>query len=437
MQTALSHFLERKTNLFSWLTRAFNSWAFAIKHASSPHKALQLLSQMHRHSIPFDTFSILYALKSCTPLHHIQLIRHLHSPIIKLGHSFHVYVATSLLNAYAVSSLEDAHQLFDEMPHRNTVTWNTMITAYSRHGDVNKARCVFEGMPSRDIASWSAMVAAYVNNGKQDQGLAVFREMVSNEGLKPDQLTLGSVLSGCAHLGSIGLLVGKSVHGFMVKNGWELNVEIGTVLVDMYAKCGFLKYACRVFELMPEKNVMTWTALICGSAQHGYSQEALSFFEMMQKMEIHPNEMTFTGVLNACAHTGLVKEGRNYFRMIEEHGLEPRIQHYGCMVDLFGKAGLLEEAYTVLKTMRLEPNIVIWGSFLSACKEHRNFEMAEKVIEQVLREVKPEFDGGVFSLISDLYVLNEKWDDAERVRKLMVNQHVRKSRGSSFVRSGL
>lgn len=312
-----------------------------------------------------------------------------------------------------------------------------MITAYSRHGDVNKARCVFEGMPSRDIASWSAMVAAYVNNGKQDQGLAVFREMVSNEGLKPDQLTLGSVLSGCAHLGSIGLLVGKSVHGFMVKNGWELNVEIGTVLVDMYAKCGFLKYACRVFELMPEKNVMTWTALICGSAQHGYSQEALSFFEMMQKMEIHPNEMTFTGVLNACAHTGLVKEGRNYFRMIEEHGLEPRIQHYGCMVDLFGKAGLLEEAYTVLKTMRLEPNIVIWGSFLSACKEHRNFEMAEKVIEQVLREVKPEFDGGVFSLISDLYVLNEKWDDAERVRKLMVNQHVRKSRGSSFVRSGL
>ncbi|RVW42213.1 Peptidyl-prolyl cis-trans isomerase FKBP13, chloroplastic [Vitis vinifera] len=183
--------------------------------------------------------------------------------------------------------------------------------------------------------------------------------MVVNEGLRPDKVTLGSVLSGCARMGSLGLLVGRSIHGFTAKNGWELSVDLGTVLVDMYAKCGFLKSAFRVFDLMQEKNVASWTALICGSAQHGYGKEALSMFELMQDMGVKPNEMTFTGD-SQCLCTSRIM--------------------------------------------------------------HKQFELAERVTEQVLRTVKPENDGGVYTLISNLFVLNDKWDDAERVRKLMVNQ---------------
>lgn len=421
---------------FCRFIRAFNSWTSAIKNASSPHKALDIFCQMHRQSIPFDSFSILFSLKSCTPLHNSNLIAHFHSHILKLGFISHVYVATSLLHAYAMASFDDARKLFDEIPERNVVTWNTMITGYSRSGDVNKAYEVFKEMPLRDVASWSAMIAAFMNGRKWSSGFACFREMVEKDRFTPDQVTVGSVLWGCAQLGSpFGLLAGRSAHAYLVKNGWELSVEIGTILVDMYAKCGLLKFACIVFNLMKHRNVMTWTALICGTAQHGYSDEALSFFELMQEMGVRPNKMTFTGILNACAHNGLVEEGRKYFNMMEQYGVEPRIQHYGCMVDLFGKAGLLEDAYRVIKTMKVEPNVIIWGSFLSACKEHKQFRMAERVIEQVLEIIKPESDGGVYSLICDLYVLNDKWDDAERVRQLMVNQNVRKSRGSSFIRS--
>ncbi|KAL7241605.1 hypothetical protein ACSBR1_014243 [Camellia fascicularis] len=207
---------------------------------------------------------------------------------------------------------------------------------------------------------------------------------------------------GCAHMGSIGLLLGKSIHGFIAKNGWVLNVELGTVLVDMYAKCGILKNASWVFDMMQDRNVKSWTVLICGSAQHDYGKEALFMFEMMKEVGVRPNELTFTGVLSACAQAGLVEEGRRYFRTIEEYGLEPTIQHYGCVVDMFGKARLLGEA----------------------------------VVDPVMEMVKPENDGGDYTLVSDLYVLGEKWDDAERVRKLMVNQNVRKARGSSFIRSG-
>lgn len=335
-----------------------------------------------------------------------------------------------------MASFDDACALFDEMPERNTVTWNTMVSGYSKLGDVEKARNVFERMPVRDVASWSAMIAGYISNGLWENGLMLFREMLLLEELKPDQVTLCSIFVGFARMGSTGLLLGKSVHGFTVKNGWELNAELGTVLVDMYAKCGFLKSASHVFNFMQDRNVVSWTALICGSAQHGYGNETLSIFDMMRQAGVRPNELTFTGVLTACAQAGLVEEGHGYFKMIERYGLQPTIQHYGCMVDMFGKAGLLGEAYDVIKTMRLKPNIVIWGSFLSSCKLHKQFEMAERVFDQVMEMVKPENDGGVYTLISDLYVLSGKWDDAERVRKLMVNQNVKKTRGSSFIGSG-
>ena len=120
-----------------------NSTCLAIKNAPSPEKALHLYTQMQRHAHIFDTSSFLCTLKSCTKLQNPTLIRHLHAHILKWGVSSDVYVATALLNAYNSSSFADGRHLFDEMPVRNTVTWNTMIAGYSRVGDVEKARGAF------------------------------------------------------------------------------------------------------------------------------------------------------------------------------------------------------------------------------------------------------------------------------------------------------
>ncbi|GFQ00832.1 pentatricopeptide repeat-containing protein at1g50270 [Phtheirospermum japonicum] len=290
-------------------------------------------------------------------------------------------------------------------------------------------------MPQRDLASWSAMIGAYMDSSQWDHGLTLFREMISKTDncLKPDQLTLGPILAGLGRMGSIGMVLGKSIHGFIIKNNWELNVQIGTCLVDMYAKCGLLKNACLVFEMTKGTNVVAWTALICGATQNGYSQEALKMFDKMREAGVGPNELTFTGLLTACAQAGLVDEGRGYFKLLRECGMRPTIQHYGCMVDLFGKAGLVGEAYEVIRDMPFEANVVIWGSFLSSCKLHGEFEMAEKVIGEVMRLVRPENDGGVYSLVADLYVLSGKWSEVERLREMMVGQNVRKVRGSSLI----
>ncbi|XP_004494495.1 pentatricopeptide repeat-containing protein At2g20540-like [Cicer arietinum] len=420
--------------------RNWSSYALAIKKASSsssPTKPMHLYSKLHRKGVPLDTFCIIFTLKSCTHLYNLPIIHHLHAHIIKLGFTSHVHVATCLLNAYVLLSFFDACVLFDELPQKNIVTWNTMILGYSRFGDVNRARELFEEMPHRDSVSWSSMISAYTNVGSYIQSLSLFRRMLLVEGTKPDQVTAGAVLSGCAHMGCFGLFAGKSVHGYIVKNGWELNVEIGAALVNMYAKGGVLRNAATVFELMDERDVMSWTLMICGAARCGFNREALIVFEKMQMAGVKPNELTFTGVLNACAHGGFVEEGKRYFKMIEQCGLEPRVQHYACLVYLIGKSGMLEEAYEIIKKMKVEPNVVVLGSFLSACKEHKQFEIAERVIEQVLKTAKPENDRGLYSLIADLYVIGEKWEEAERLKELMVNERMKQARGLNFVRNGL
>lgn len=426
----------------SWAFSAcFNSWALAIKKASSsssPLQALQLYSQLQRQSLPVDSFSALFALKSCSHIFHgINIIRHLHAHLCKLGFGAHTYVATSLLHAYVMQHFHDARTLFDEMPHRNVVTWNVMITGFSRQGDIKNAYTVFDDTPLRDLGSWSAMISGYMHNVHWMEGLALFRKMVGDHCLKPNQMILCSVLSGCGRIGSPGLLLGKSLHGFAIKNEWELNVELSTCLIDLYTKYGLLNNAFLIFNLIRDSNVVTWTTLICGAAQNGYGKAALLIFEKMMKYGPTPNELTFTGILTACVQAGMVEEGRRYFRMIKECGLRPRIQHYGCMIDLFGKAGLLGDAYEVISTMPLEPNVVIWSSFLSSCKLHRQFMMTEKVIDQVMRIVQPENDGGVYSLMSDLYLLSGKWSEAENLRKYMCNQHVRKVKGYSCITSGV
>ncbi|KAF5185306.1 Pentatricopeptide repeat-containing protein [Thalictrum thalictroides] len=341
---------------------------------------------MQHQALPFDSYSILFTLKSCSRLQNLTLIQHLHAHLFKIGFSSHVYVATSLLHAYVVSSFEEACKLFDEMPEKNTVTFNTMITGYFKCGDVGKAHSVFDNMPIKNLGSWSAMITGYMGGGNWDKGISLLREMIFDEGLNPDQVAFGSILSRCSNMGYTGLLVGKSIHGFIERNGWNLNVEIGTALVDMYTKCGLLNCGLLIFQSMNERNVLAWSAMICGLAQHGYGEKAIFMFERMKEDGVRPNEITFTGILSACTHVGLVEEGLKYFhRMVEEYGLEPRIQHYGCVVDLLGRAGRLDKAYEVIKTMKLEPNVVVWGSFLAACKLHKQFKMAEKVMEQVLK----------------------------------------------------
>lgn len=329
-----------------------------------------------------------------------------------------------------------ARQAFDEIAQPDLPSWNSIINANVKAGLVDIARKLFDEMPERNVISWSCMINGYGRSGEYKEALVLFREMqkVEVNGVKPNEFTVSSVLLACGRLGA--LEHGKWVHAYIGKCGMEVDVVLGTSLVDMYAKCGSIERAKWVFDNMgPNKDVMACSAMISGLAMHGHAEECLELFAKMTNYGVRPNAVTFLGVLCACVHGGLVSEGQEYFRrMSEEFGITPLIQHYGCMVDLYGRAGLIEEACVLVKSMPMEPDVLVWGALLSGSRMHGDIETCEIALKKLI-ELDPT-NSGAYVLLSNVYAKRGRWADVRHVRDLMEARGIKKVPGCSLVELG-
>ncbi|KAJ6966062.1 pentatricopeptide repeat-containing protein [Populus alba x Populus x berolinensis] len=291
------------------------------------------------------------------------------------------------------------------------------------------AHQIFSHMPNKNVRSWTSMISGFVQCGKPKEAIDLFMKL-EDEAVRPNEVTVVSVLAACADLGDLDL--GRSVHEYSTKSGFERNVHVCNTLIDMYVKCGCLENARRVFYEMEERTVVSWSAMIAGLAMHGQAEEALCLFSEMIKLGVKPNGVTFIGLLHACSHMGLIDEGRRFFAsMTADYGVIPQIEHYGCVVDLFSRAGLLEEAREFILSMPIKPNGVVWGALLGGCKVHKNIDLAEEAIKH-LSELDPLNDG-YYVVISNIYAEAERWEDAARVRKLMKDRGVKKTSGWSSI----
>uniref|UniRef100_A0A0A9GQT4 Pentatricopeptide repeat-containing protein n=1 Tax=Arundo donax TaxID=35708 RepID=A0A0A9GQT4_ARUDO len=213
--------------------------------------------------------------------------------------------------------------------------------------------------------------------------------------------------------------------------GWEYDVSISTALVDMYAKCGQLGTARKIFYSMLQRDVVTWNVMISGYGMHGEAKQALELFGEMEGGSVKPNSVSFLSILSACCHAGLVEEGRKLFVRMGKYYLEPNLKHYACMVDLLGKSGHLQEAEDMVLAMPIELDGGIWGTLLSACKVHDNFEMGLRIAKNAVAS-DPGNDG-YYILMSNSYGSVKKWDEIEKLRDAMKNHGVEKSLGWSAV----
>jgi pentatricopeptide repeat protein len=218
----------------------------------------------------------------------------------------------------------------------------------------------------------------------------------------------------------------------VVRMGLEDNVYVGTSVVDMYSKCGRVEMARKAFQKIKGKNILSWSAMIAGCGMHGHGQEALEDFSEMRRSGLKPNYITFISVLAACSHAGLLKEGRYWYNaMRREFGIEPGVEHYGCMVDLLGRAGCLDEAYALIREMKVEPDAAMWGALLSACRIHKNVELAE-ISAKRLFELDAT-NSGYYVLLSNIYAEAGMWKDVERMRVLVKTRGIDKPPGYSSV----
>lgn len=363
-------------------------------------EALLLYEEMLERGVEPDNFTYPPLLKACSLLGALQEGKQIH------GHAFKV-------------GLED-----------DTFVRNSLISMYAKCRQTDHARAVFEKMGEKSIASWSAIIGAHASVEMWHECLVLFSDM-SNEGCwRAEESTLVSVLSACTHLGALDL--GRRIHGILLRNISQLNVIVQTSLIDMYAKCGCLEKALCLFQNMAEKNQFSYTVIISGLAMHGHGREALRVFWEMQEQGLAPDDVVYVGVLSACSHAGLVNEGLKCFNLMQsEHGIEPTVQHYSCMVDLMGRAGMLKEAYELIKGMPITPNDVVWRSLLSACKVHLDLELGE-IAAQNLFYVNSR-NPSDYLVLSNMYAQAKRWDDVARIRKEMAEKGLIQTPGFSLV----
>lgn len=261
------------------------------------------------------------------------------------------------------------------------------------------------------------------------EALAFFREM-QVQGIKPVSINMITVLPVCADL--LAVEQGKKIHGCVIGSGFESDVVLDTVLISMYAKCGHIDTAQRVFEKMSSRDVVVWNAMILGYGIHGHGEDALALFSRMQQTGTKLDHIIFIGVLTTCSHAGLVEEGWQYFEsMKSDYGLAPKLEHYSCLVDLLGRAGHLGEAYDIIKKMPLEPHAVVWGFLLGACRIQCNIELVEEAAKHLF-ELEPD-NAGCYVLLSNINAEAGRWEDVAKLKTIMKERDMKKQPGYSFI----
>ena len=307
---------------------------------------------------------------------------------------------------------------------------NSIITMYSKCGQLTSASMVFHGMTRRDIVSWSTIIAAYSQGGYGEEAFE-YLSWMRREGPKPNEFAFASVLSVC---GSLAILEqGKQLHAHVLSIGLEHTAMIQSALINLYSKCGSIKDASKIFNVAENEDIVSWTAMINGYAEHGCSQKAIDLFVKIHTGGLKPDSVTFIGVLTACSHAGLVDLGFHYFNlMINEYRINPSKEHYGCMIDLLCRAGRLNDAERMIKSMPFQRDDVVWSTLLRACRLNGDVDRGIRAAEEILK-LDPNCAGTHITL-ANIYASKGRLSESANVRKIMKSKGVIKEPGWSWIK---
>ncbi|KAF9595027.1 hypothetical protein IFM89_036045 [Coptis chinensis] len=311
----------------------------------------------------------------------------------------------------------------------STGVGSALITMYSGCDHMEWACSVFNVLSNKDVVVWNSIISACAQHGQGVGALNFLRGMVISD-IEPNMVTIVSVLPACARLTA--LRQGKEIHQFIIRRGFDMHIAIWNGLIDMYGRCGLIKKARRVFDFIPERDIVSWNTMIAGYGMHGFGMDAVNLFLHLRSSELKPNHFTFTNLLAACSHSGLIDEGWKYFEMMKsEYAMYPAIEQYACMVDLLARAGHFDESLELIKEMPFEPNAAVWGSLLGACRIHCNPELAEHAAGYLF-ELEPMYSGN-YILLANIYSAAGRWGDAAMIRCLMKERGVTKPPGCSWI----
>ncbi|XP_058073133.1 pentatricopeptide repeat-containing protein At1g28690, mitochondrial [Magnolia sinica] len=414
-------------------TSAYNYMLAGYSKHGQEQESLDLIRKMAASTEKPDGFSFSMMLKLSASLLLLDLGKSVHTQITKLDFESDDVLFTALVDSYAKNGKIDyARRVYDKMSERNVICSTAMISGYMKHGSVTIAEEIFEKTIEKDTVVFNAMIEGYSKTIETaNRALEVYIDMQRLD-FRPTISTFSSIIGACSILSAFE--IGQQVHSQLMKTDSFSDVKLGSALVDMYSKCGRIVDARRIFNHMPERNVVSWTSMIDGYGKNGSPSDALQLFDKMRREnKTKPNYVTFLSALSACGHSGLISTGWEIFNSMErDYSLKPRMEHYACMVDLLGRAGSLHQALDFITKMPERPDSDVWGALLSACRLHGDVEMAGLAANELFklsRDGRP----GAYVALSNTFAAAGRWEGVSQVRGLMKERGVSKDAGCSWV----
>jgi pentatricopeptide repeat protein len=309
--------------------RSLVSWNALIgglaEHGSHGKEALECLEEMQSEGTFPDAITYVCSLRACARL--VESGRKLHGEIAKDGLEADRYVGIALIDMYAKCGfLEEAREAFDELPSRDVVPWNALISGYVEHGLAQEAMACVQEMDDDDILL--------------------------------DAITTTCSFRACIITGAIER--GRWIHSASIKRGLtDADPTVESASMEMYAKCGCIEEARAVFESAQDRSEVSWSALLWGYACRGESEPVFGLHEQMLGQGMFPDSVSWLSLLTACSHDGLV--GEDLLRTISSaDSFSPTLEHCNCIVDLYCRSGQLLLAMSVVEMMPFQPNSVTW-----------------------------------------------------------------------------
>ncbi|KAL5721102.1 Pentatricopeptide repeat-containing protein [Ranunculus cassubicifolius] len=418
----------------------------------------------HNNDRRFADHPVLSIIEQCT---NTAQLHQIHAHMLRIGLFFDPYSASKLITAYTLSpfstSLEYAHKVFDQIPQPNLYTWNILIRAYASSSnpvmsfevfnqmlshcteppnkfsfpflikaasemaalgegkvfhDLGQAYKVFLKIPKKDVVSWNSMITAFAQAGRAEEALELFQKM-QGEDMRANDITMVSVISACTK--KLNLKLGKWIHSFIEKNRIEMSLILSNAMLDMYTKCGSLEEAKRLFDMMPEKDVVSLTTMLVGYAQMGEFDTARKFFNAMPSQDItawnslisayeqssrpkealvlfhelqlnkkvKPDQVTLVSTLSACAQLGAIESGSWIHVYIKKHGFKLNCHLSTSLIDMYAKCGDLEKALEVFRASD-QKDVFVWSAMIAGFGMHgRGRDALDVFVKMQEAKVKP------------------------------------------------
>lgn len=420
----------KSKDLISW-NSMISGYADNLMHAEALELFVDLLNGGG--IIEPDSFTLGSALGTCADTRSLRLGKGIHSYCIVRGLQSNLFVGGALVDMYSqCRETEAARKALNQVPKRDAVIWNAFVSGYASCNQLESIQFILEMMrydgfePS--VYTWNGIIAGYVENGHDELALQLLSDMQASD-LRPDVYTVGIVIPACSRLATIER--GKQVHAYAIRCGFESDPYIRAALIDMYAKCGIMKYAKLVHDRSRNYNLVTENAMLNAYAMHGQGEDGIALFREMLVDGFKPDKVTFLGVLSSCVHVGSVETGQEFFDLMISYGVTPTLKHYTCMVDLLSRAGQVKQAYGMVEKMPMDPDSVIWGALLGGCIIHGDVELGVLAARKLI-ELEPD-NSGNYVMLGKLYASTGKWLELRKVRQRMKDEQLHKSPGCSWI----